>query len=236
MSSPYESRANGLDKGDKTPAVRPKDAATLILVRRDAEHPRVLLGKRSAKHAFMPDKFVFPGGRVDPGDGRVPSLSELPRDTEGKLCIQARRKPRAFALTAIRETFEETGLIVGRTGEVAGTRPPGWPAYFEEGAAPCLKGLHFVGRAVTPPYRPKRFDARFFYGEAEDVLIDERPAMDGAELSELTWVTIEDSMAMDLPTITRFMLGEIKARLEGKDEGGPAFLRWSRGRHTMDRL
>lgn len=234
--SAYDREGDGdvLLKGKRSP--RPKDAATLILVRRDSEHPRVLMGKRSSKHAFMPDKFVFPGGRVDPGDGRVPTLSELTSLAETKLCIQARRKPRAFALTAIRETFEETGLIVGRSGAVKGSQPPGWPAYFGEGAAPCLKGIHFIGRAVTPPYRPKRFDARFLYGTAEEVLIDERPPVDGAELSELTWVTLDEAMGLDLPSVTRFMLGELEAHLQGKDEGGPAFLRWTRGGHAMNRL
>lgn len=235
--SAYDKEDDGdvILEGGRSP--RPKDAATLILVRRDASRPRVLMGKRSGRHQFMPDKYVFPGGRVDPQDGRAPTVSELCTECEVKLRIKARRSPRAFALTAIRETFEETGLIVGRAAEVAGAPPEGWDTYYGEGAAPCLMGLNFFGRAVTPPYRPKRFDARFFYALAEDVLIDERPPVDGAELSDLQWVTLEDAIALDLPSVTRFMLGEIEERLDRPERaGGPAYLRWTRSGHAMDRL
>ena len=87
------------------PSPRPRDAATLILVRRDAAQPRVLMGKRSGRHDFMPDKYVFPGGRVDPQDSRVPCFSQLSQADEARLRFQSRRVPRAFALTAIRETI-----------------------------------------------------------------------------------------------------------------------------------
>ena len=142
------------------PSPRPKDAATLILVRRDASRPRVLLGKRSGGHVFMPDKYVFPGGRVDPGDSRAVSWCELRPEVEDKLRIQARRQPRAFALTAIRETFEETGLLVARPAEMPSSAPKGWARFHELDAAPHLSPLTFIGRAITPPYRPRRFDAR----------------------------------------------------------------------------
>ncbi|MEM1104848.1 MAG: NUDIX hydrolase [Pseudomonadota bacterium] len=228
------------DAGDvivrNAPSPRPRDAATLILVRRDGPQPQVLMGKRSGGHAFMPGKYVFPGGRVDPPDGRVASLSELSRASEEKLALKSRRRPRAFALTAIRETFEETGLIVGKRGETPGRKPKDWQAYHRLGAAPCLQGLTFFGRAVTPPYRPKRFDARFFLGFAEDVLIDERPPQDGAELSDLRWVTFAEAGDLDLPSVTRFMIGEIQARLGGNVPKGPAYLRWSRAGHLMERL
>ena len=222
-------------KGKPTP--RPRDAATLILVRRDQAQPRVLMGKRSGRHDFMPDKYVFPGGRVDTADGRVPSLSELHPAVEQKVAHQTRRKPRAFALTAIREMFEETGLIVGRAADFPGTPMPDWAKYAGQGAAPCLINMQMIGRAITPPYRPKRFDARFFMAEAEDALIDERPAVDGAELHDLQWVTLKDAMALDLPNVTRFMLGEIEHRLERPQEDpAPPFLRWTRSGHTTDRI
>ena len=83
------------------PSPRPRDAATLILVRRDQAHPRVLMGKRSGRHDFMPDKYVFPGGRVDPQDGRAASYTELGDKEEARLRFQSKRIPRAFALTAI---------------------------------------------------------------------------------------------------------------------------------------
>ncbi len=219
------------------PSPRPKDAATLILVRRDGSQPRVLMGKRSGGHVFMPDKYVFPGGRVDPQDGRAISYCELRPEVEQKLRIQARRLPRALALTAIRETFEETGLLVAREAEMPDSHQKGWKRFHALDAAPHLSPLTFIGRAVTPPYRPRRFDARFFMADAEEALIDERPPVDGAELSDLQWVTLKDALSLDLPNVTRFMLGEIEERLEKPDlQRGPPFLRWTRSGHLTDRL
>ena len=218
------------------PSPRPKDAATLILVRRDASAPRVLMGKRSGRHDFMPDKYVFPGGRVDPQDSRVVSYTELAPQEDARLRFQARRVPRAFALTAIREPFEETGLLIGREAEMPAKAPSGWQPLYDLDIAPCLENLQFIGRAITPPYRPKRFDARFFMADAEKLLIDDRPPLDGAELHDLQWVTLTDAMALDLPSVTRFMLHEIEDRLSGKQSGGPPFLRWSRGGHAQDRI
>lgn len=238
LGSAYDKEGDGDVIQKDRPTPRPKDAATLILIRRDQAQPRLLMGKRSGKHTFMPDKYVFPGGRVDTADGRVPSLSEFRTPVEQKLLHKTRRRPRAFGLTAIRETFEETGLIVGRPYDFPGTPAKDWTKYAAQGAAPCLKGFTFIGRAITPPYRPKRFDARFFMAEAEDVLIDERPPVDGAELHDLQWVTLEDAMALDLPNVTRFMIGEIGERLKLKDEDAikPPFLRWTPSGHSRERI
>ncbi|MEM7458014.1 MAG: NUDIX hydrolase [Pseudomonadota bacterium] len=218
------------------PSPRPRDAATLILVRRDQAVPRVLMGKRSGRHDFMPDKYVFPGGRVDPHDGRAKSASELSRTEEARLRFQARRLPRAFALTAIRETFEETGLLIGQSTQMPRKAPAGWQPLYDMNIAPVLEHLRFIGRAITPPYRPKRFDARFFMADAEKVLIDDRPPLDGAELHDLQWVSLKDALDLDLPNVTRFMLGEIDERLAGKDDLRPPFLRWTRSGHSTDRI
>lgn len=219
-----------------TPTPRPKDAATLILIRRDSELPKVLMGKRSGRHDFMPDKYVFPGGRVDPQDGRPVAYSELALETDQKLRFKTRRLPRAFAMTAIRETFEETGLLLGKTAEMPAKAPDGWQRLYDMDIAPNLEPLEFIGRAITPPYRPKRFDARFFMADAEKILIDERPPVDGAELHDLQWVTLEETLELDLPNVTRFMLGEIDQRLRGNTVAAPPFLRWTRTGHTTDRI
>ena len=218
------------------PSPRPRDAATLILIRRDAAQPRILMGKRSGGHDFMPDKYVFPGGRVDPQDSRALTYSDLAPEQEQRLRYQSRRTPRAFALTAIRETFEETGLLIGRQAEMPTKAPAGWQPLYDMDIAPCLENLTFIGRAVTPPYRPKRFDARFFMADAEKVLIDDRPPLDGAELHDLQWVTLKDALKLDLPNVTRFMLGEIEERLAKNVDPGPPFLRWTRSGHSADRI
>ena len=219
------------------PSARPKDAATLILIRRDGPKPRVLVGKRSNKHAFMPDKFVFPGGRVDPEDSRAPAISELLSPVEAKLQFKARRKPRAFGLTAIRETFEETGLIIGKSLSDEARAPKNWQPFLAEGALPCMTNLEFVGRAITPPYRPRRFDARFFMADAETALIDERPAASGAELVDVRWIDLEDTGDIDLPAVTQMMIDEVKARLEApKTLHDPLFLRYSAKGHIVERI
>lgn len=200
---------------DRPKATRPRDAATLILVRGGRE---VMMGQRSKGHVFMPDKWVFPGGRVDPGDARAKAATELNPETEALLRkgTLSRRPPRAFALAAVRETLEEVGLTLGG--------PDG----------PELDKLSFVARAITPPYRPRRFDARFFLADAEQVLADDRPAA-GEELLHIRWFSLEEAKALDLPSITRFVLKEVEARLAG-EAMQPPFLRWSRGSHTMERL
>src|SRR5690349_18510645 len=119
--------------------LRPKDAATLILVRRDAAEPRILMGQRSRGHVFMPDKWVFPGGRVDVADVRAPAAAELRPEEERRLSDgHVRRRARAFALTAVRETFEETGLIVGKPDTIRGKVPSAWKEFASHGAAPDL--------------------------------------------------------------------------------------------------
>jgi 8-oxo-dGTP pyrophosphatase MutT (NUDIX family) len=200
---------------DKPKATRPRDAATLILVRGGRE---VMMGQRSKGHVFMPDKWVFPGGRVDPGDARAKAATELTAETEAllKKGTISRRPPRAFALAATRETLEEAGLRLGSE------------------AGPELDKLSFIARAITPPYRPRRFDARFFMADAEAVLADDKPA-EGEELLHVRWFSLAEANALDLPSITRFVLKEVEARLAG-EAVLPPFLRWSRGAHSLERL
>jgi 8-oxo-dGTP pyrophosphatase MutT (NUDIX family) len=200
---------------DKPKAARPRDAATLILVRGGRE---VMMGQRSKGHVFMPDKWVFPGGRVDPGDARAKAAIELTPETEALLRRGGiiRRPPRAFALAAVRETREEAGLVLGA----------------EDG--PDLSKLQFVARAITPPYRPRRFDARFFLADAEAVLAHDEPEA-GEELLHLRWFSLDEALALDLPSITRFVLKEVGSRLNGETVA-PPFLRFVRGSHSLERL
>ncbi|MBC7769058.1 MAG: NUDIX hydrolase [Phycisphaerales bacterium] len=199
----------------KPKPIKPRDAATLILVRGGRE---VMMGQRARGHVFMPDKWVFPGGRVDPGDARLPAATELTPQTEALLKQGGvvRRSPRAFALAAVRETLEEAGLKLG--GD----------------AGPELDKLNFVARAITPPYRPRRFDARFFLADAEAVLAHDDPIA-GEELLHTRWFSLDEAEALDLPSITRFVLKEVRARLAG-EAIAPPFLRWARGAHTLERL
>lgn len=209
-----------------------KDAATMILVRHDSDVPRILMGQRSKGHVFMPNKYVFPGGRVDEEDALIEAIDEMDNHLEEKLQVKnPERTPSTFLLTAIRETFEETGLIVGKAVDqntpIPDDLPSDWRSYYEQNVRPSLEGFVFIGRAITPPQRPRRFDARFFMANAHNVLADNRDAVDGAELSDLNWLSLEEAMQIDLPKVTEFMLEEVKLRLEAPNEDRPApFLQW----------
>ena len=234
--SRYDPRSDGVLREAGQAAVRPRDAATLILVRRDGAQPRVLMGRRNRGHDFMPDKWVFPGGRVDPADARAPAAAELRPEVQALLARTAPRRPalpRTLAMAAVRETFEEAGLLLGRPGAVRPGVGP-WRPFLAKGVAPDLAALTFVARAITPPYRPKRFDARFFMAEAERLHSLER-ASDCGELDEIAWVELEEAMALDLPNITRFVLGDLRERLAEPDRPVPS-MRFLRGQRRLEHL
>ena len=119
----------------------------------------------------------------------------------------------ALAVAAIRELWEETGLILGQKGDWQGTPPADWLTFAERGYLPHAAPLQFVFRALTPPGRPRRFDARFFLVDADDVATD-LDDFDAAcdELSHLQWVSLSDARAFDMPFITEVVLAEVEAR------------------------
>lgn len=191
------------------------DAATVIVLRDRTENPRVLMGQRGAQAAFMPNKFVFPGGAVDPEDNEVPLCEPVPPPCYGRLRTQTKGvTPEALAVAAIRELWEETGLVLGRK---ANWRAPfaAWRGFAATGHMPDARHLQFVFRAITPPGRPRRFDARFFCVDADAIatdLDDFSSASD--ELSHLQWVPLAQARGFDMPFITEVVLAEITARLD----------------------
>jgi 8-oxo-dGTP pyrophosphatase MutT (NUDIX family) len=214
-------------------ALRPKDAATLVLVKRDGGVPRVLMGQRHGNMAFMANKYVFPGGRIDPGDMRIPVASELRPHVEARAAHGSTpARARGLALAAIRETFEETGILLGqRSDKVPRTRAPAWKKYFAHKIMPRLDTLEMIARAVTPPNRTRRFDARFFMADA-DLIVHQLAEAEHEELLTPAWLTLSEARALDLPSITRTVLDEVEARVsEGADPTRPVpFYRFSRGK------
>jgi 8-oxo-dGTP pyrophosphatase MutT (NUDIX family) len=185
--------------------IRP--AATTVLLRQTATGPQVLMGQRGAGAAFMPSKYVFPGGGVDPADHRPLSPGLL-----GDACIarlgqhlpDPAPSPAALATAALRELAEETGLTLA---------PDTAPA------------LRFIFRAITPPGRSRRFDARFFLIDAGHIAGDPDDFSAASdELSHLHWIGCGEARALDLPFITEVVLAEIAALATGRpDEGVPFF-------------
>ena len=235
MTEPFDPTADLADAPKVAGAkLRPKPAATLILVRRDKGEPCVLMGRRAEGHVFMASKWVFPGGRVDRTDYRAPAASELRPRTRSLLMQGATAGlARGLALAAIRETFEEAGLLLAKRGAVRNGVGP-WRPFLERGALPDLEPLDYIARAITPPGRARRFDARFFMAEAEALLSLEREP-DCGELDEIAWIPLSQTGDLDLPAITRFVLGEVKARVDGKARPVP-FVRFVRGQHDISYL
>jgi 8-oxo-dGTP pyrophosphatase MutT (NUDIX family) len=229
------------------PNLRPRDAAALILIDGSGPVTKVLLGRRHDGHKFMPGKFVFPGGRVEPADRRMETARPLDPHVERQLMREvgspSAAHVRALALAAIRETCEETGLLLGRPAptlpssrsriystsvtlkgdrtqvnlsSVASRGPPGsaWAAFAAARVLPDLGALHFVARAITPPRRTRRFDTRFFAADT-DAIAHRIDGVTGpdTELVELVWLPIGEARALDLAAITGVVLQELEARI-----------------------
>lgn len=186
-------------------AVRPWDAATIIIWRRNRRRIEVLMGERHRAHRFLPHRYVFPGGRVDPADARVRAGSELEPAVAAQLSRTTRNgRARSIGIAAIRETFEETGLIIGANDPLPHRPPPrGWETFFGEGYAPALDRLEYIARAITPIFRPIRFDARFFMVEAQGVVGD---LQGSGELENLDWIPIKETQDFELALVTRNVL------------------------------
>jgi 8-oxo-dGTP pyrophosphatase MutT (NUDIX family) len=219
--------------------LRPKDAATLVLVKREKNGPRVLMGQRHGNMAFMANKYVFPGGRVDPGDQRIALGGDLRPHVAQRLTKGANAsRARGFALAAIRETFEEAGILIGeRADKLPRTRAPAWQKFFEHGVVPRLDTLEFIARAITPPNRTRRFDARFFMADAS-AIAHTLDASQNDELLTPCWLTFAEARELDLPSITRTVLDEAEARLsDGQDGSRPVpFFRFHHGKSQMEFL
>jgi 8-oxo-dGTP pyrophosphatase MutT (NUDIX family) len=206
-------------EADHHPYYRPKDAATLILVDRSAATPKVLVGKRHDKVVFMPGKFVFPGGRVDKSDHRVPVAASIPRELEANLLKGSPKIPasraKSLAVAAIREACEETGLCLGRKANDALPKFEGaWQPFSDAGLLPDPSGLFLIARAITPPGRVRRFDTRFFTADASAITHRvEGVIHPDAELVELVWVEIGSKPLADLHPMTKNVLGELERRL-----------------------
>jgi 8-oxo-dGTP pyrophosphatase MutT (NUDIX family) len=223
-SDPAARLAEFLSIGDSRrnlPNVRIRDAATMLVIDRTDAVPKVLLGRRHHGHKFMPGKYVFPGGRVELDDRRMSAARALDSRVEARLMREVRypspQKSRGFPLAAIREVFEETGLLLGVRREAPLHVPnEAWADFAKSGVHPDLAEIHFIARAVTPPGRTRRFDTRFFAVDATAIAARiEGVVTADTELVELVWLPIEDTMKLDMPGITMAVLEELKIRTAG---------------------
>ena len=180
----------------RSPAVRARHAASLLVLQQSGGEVAVLMGLRAAGHRFMPNRLVFPGGAVDRGDATAPVASPLQPNVQALLEKAAKpRLARALAVAAARELEEETGLTLGHP--------------------PALAGLDYLGRLITPPTSPIRFNARFLVVDAAAV---SGTLAGSGELTELRWYRLEEALALDLARPTRSVMGLLQQWLAA----GPA--------------
>lgn len=202
-----------------------RDAATGIVLRDRATRPRVLMGQRGKDAAFMPSKFVFPGGAVDAVDATIPFARPPAPACLARLSLDGADAGALIAAT-VREIWEETGLLLGAKDARAAQMdaPKGWRGYLATGHLPDGGALEYVFRAITPPGRPRRFDARFFLVDA-DALASDPDDFSGAEdeLSHLQWIPLDEVRGFDMPFITEVVLAELAARVEGRAVPGVPF-------------
>ncbi|WP_428671099.1 NUDIX hydrolase [Roseibium sp.] len=230
MTGSFEKQLSKDERAGNYPYIRPKDAATLLILDHAGKGPvRLLMGRRHMRHAFMPGKFVFPGGRVDPADSRVSNVLPYHPEVEAKLSADMKNaksaaRVRALALAAIRETYEEAGIFVGRKSPEELLRlGAGFEAFAERGIQPDLSGIRLIARAITPPQRPRRFDTRFLAVWAEDIA-DRLPDGTGpsGELEDCAWMTLEEARTKELPLITTKILTDLEERLKRDPDLSPA--------------
>ncbi|WP_112808310.1 NUDIX hydrolase [Ensifer sp.] len=189
--------------------VRPRDAASIMLLDRSGSGVRVLMGRRSSAHAFMPDVYVFPGGRRDPTDHRLAFSSDLNpvvlqslKSVVGQPVSDARA--RALALAALRELYEEAGVPLGLSHMETEAPLP---------FLPDLANLRYMARAITPPGHSRRFDTRFFAIFADEADVDTSSVLESRELQDLQWIDVNDLPSLRIPEITAIILADLRSGL-----------------------
>ena len=198
------------EKDTKIP--RPRDASSLVLLKNSGKIVKVLLGKRSDKTRFMPGAWVFPGGVVDKTDHTISINTSLNKNIIKRLAVSNNaRTAKALALASIRETVEETGLILGKKCE-NNTKVDyeednnGISIMSKLGLEPDLSKLFYLGRAITPTFSPIRFHARFFVADAKHLT---GKIQTTNELVEIEWVPLEKATKLPMADVTEFMINEL---------------------------
>jgi len=222
--------------------VRPVDAASVVLIRGDAQRAEVLMGRRRKRASFLPNIYVFPGGRVDNLDRHAPRELAFNPETDRLIRRHApATTPLPLAIAAMRETFEETGYLIARDAPAAQFEglpdTPFWQALRAAGAVPDLARMDYIARALTPTLSHKRFNTRFFLidaNEARGELIDE------GELEDLHWVALDRAHRLPIVDVTEFVLNQARSRWIERTGGGRQdhvpFLHYVRGRQRIDHV
>ncbi|MGX1196099.1 NUDIX hydrolase [Parvibaculum sp. MBR-TMA-1.3b-4.2] len=202
----------------KTRAVRPRDAASLVLIDRSGEEPCILMGRRHSKMSFVPDAFVFPGGKLDATDEKAKPATAFDAEMKAQIAQTPAlsRRAEALAMAAIRETMEETGLLIAAPGDVGEASGDAWSPFRDQGLAPHLAPLRFVARAITPTESPIRFHARFYAAPAGIATGELRGS---GELEDLDWYPLSQALKLPVIDVTEFVLHEVQGGMPEQASG-----------------
>ena len=196
------------------------------------------MGLRPSKSRFMPDVYVFPGGAVDASDARAKPAVPLSDDCAQYMAVAgSAARAQTIAMAAVRETFEETGLLIARPGNPGAVKESSWQAMATRGMSADLSALKYIGRATTPADQPIRFNARFFLCDSESVeSLDGDSWVQTDELLDLRWVPIHNPGELTIRNVTQFLLIELDTWLNNKEQwqGYPAFTKKS-GKRVVER-
>ena len=198
------------EKGTKI--ARPRNAASLVLLKKSNKEVKVLLGKRSDKTRFMSGAWVFPGGVLDKNDYKISESTKLNNNIIKKLVVSNNIKTaNALAIASIRETVEETGLILGRKARIVShinddDENNGITIMSKRNLIPDLAKLSYLGRAITPTFSPIRFHARFFMADAKDLIGKIKTT---SELVEIKWIPLKTATKLPMADVTEFMINEL---------------------------
>ncbi|HLZ99902.1 MAG TPA: hypothetical protein VKP66_18335 [Steroidobacteraceae bacterium] len=234
MSDRRAGAAGAASPGTPTGPVTPSPAATLILVRACGTVPEILLLKRSAGARFMPNAYVFAGGAVDPEDatGEMYERCAAIDDARASKTLALPAGGLRFFVAAIREAFEECGLLLahdeadrmvelnewdaerlrlmrkqlcdGQVGLAALCQRHGWRLATDQ--------LVYFDHWITPPSLKRRFDTRFFLARAP---ARQTASVSGDEMTDFVWRSAADALTehvrgeLLLRQATRAILGEI---------------------------
>jgi 8-oxo-dGTP pyrophosphatase MutT (NUDIX family) len=204
----------------RKPVVRPRDAASLILLRGEGSALEVLAGRRPLNVKFMPGVYVFPGGAIDPPDRITWSIETGTEALGSKLARSAR--------AALRETWEEAGVLIGRPGGLPPAslaRAPIERAYLERGLVAAMDLLTYVGRAITPSHSFRRFNTRFFLGDGRNVF---GAPMASEELEDVGWHPVGHDALASFRDVTRYMLDRAIALRQGTASSEAPLFYWAK--------
>jgi len=219
--------------------VKPVDAAGLVLIRAGGKgEPEILLGRRHRKAGFLPDIYVVPGGRVDAEDHDASGFTETlhPAIAASLSSGGSRRPALAFPRAALRETLEETGLLVGKPGKAQDTADiPVWQAYRAAGIAPDFGTIDFICRAITPVTSHRRYNTRFFLADGARAV---GSVNSNGELEDLGWRPVSALSGLNIVDVTEYVLKEALRRWQARSPAGaepPKLLNYRKDIMTLSR-